>query len=111
MSDYKVREWPALATASRLWSRPTSYCTTSTSSSCPPPTCGPLITSGLRLLSFASVSVKVFSIPSRVPFVTIGSLRLENPEAWFLGCLLLWVVFVPLYLTATGRNPFARNNT
>ena len=34
------------------------YCTTSTSSNCPPPTCGPLITSGLRLLSFASVSSK-----------------------------------------------------
>jgi hypothetical protein len=30
----------------------------------------------------------------------------ETPQAWFLGCLLLWVVFVPLYLTATGRNPF-----
>jgi hypothetical protein len=40
--------------------------------------------------------------------VAIGSLRIETPEAWFLGSVILWVVFVPLYLTATGRNPFAR---
>jgi hypothetical protein len=43
----------------------------------------------------------------RPPSVSIGSLRIETPQAWFLGCLLLWVVFVPLYLTASGRNPFA----
>ena len=35
-----------------------NYCTTKTSSNCPPPTCGPLITSGLRLLNFVSVSSK-----------------------------------------------------
>ncbi|MEV4705465.1 hypothetical protein [Actinoplanes sp. NPDC049316] len=43
--------------------------------------------------------------------VAVGSLRVETPEAWFLGCLLLVVVFVPLYLTATGRNPFARRSS
>ncbi|MET8051514.1 hypothetical protein ABZU75_28325 [Streptosporangium sp. NPDC005286] len=37
---------------------------------------------------------------------SFGSLRVETPEAWFLGCLILWVVFFPLYLTATGRSPF-----
>ncbi|MBU2670568.1 hypothetical protein KOI35_44420 [Actinoplanes bogorensis] len=42
------------------------------------------------------------------PTVSLGSLRIETPAAWFLGCLILWVVFVPLYLTATGRNPFTR---
>lgn len=40
--------------------------------------------------------------------VSLGPLRVETPEAWFLGCLILWVVFFPLYLTATGRNPFRR---
>ena len=40
--------------------------------------------------------------------VALGSIRVETPEAWFLGCLILWVVFVPLYLTATGRNPFRK---
>jgi hypothetical protein len=40
--------------------------------------------------------------------VSIGSLRIETPEAWFLGCVVLWVIFMPLYLTATGRNPFVR---
>jgi hypothetical protein len=38
--------------------------------------------------------------------VSVGSVRVETPEAWFLACLILWVVFLPLYLTATGRNPF-----
>ncbi|WP_329088282.1 hypothetical protein [Streptosporangium sp. NBC_01469] len=37
---------------------------------------------------------------------SFGSLRVETPQAWFLGSLILWVVFFPLYLTATGRNPF-----
>jgi hypothetical protein len=40
--------------------------------------------------------------------VALGSWRVETPEAWFLGVLVLWVVFLPLYLTATGRNPFTR---
>lgn len=39
--------------------------------------------------------------------VALGSFRIETPAAWFLGCLILWVVFFPLYLTATDRNPFA----
>lgn len=42
--------------------------------------------------------------------VSLGSFRLETPETWFLGCLILWVVFFPLYLTATGRNPFAHRS-
>jgi hypothetical protein len=42
--------------------------------------------------------------------VAVGNLRIETPEAWFLGCVLLWVIFMPLYLTATGRNPFARRS-
>src|SRR6059058_2515649 len=33
--------------------------------------------------------------------ISAGSLRVATPEAWFLGCLILWVVFFPLYLTAT----------
>ncbi len=36
--------------------RPSRYCTTSTSSNCPAPISGPLITSGLLLLKLASVS-------------------------------------------------------
>ena len=41
------------------------YSTTKTNSNCPPPTCGPLITSGLRLLSLVSVSSRTsFSFQS-----------------------------------------------
>ncbi|MFU8870988.1 hypothetical protein [Micromonospora sp. SL4-19] len=42
--------------------------------------------------------------------VSLGSFRMRTPEAWFLGCLILWVVFFPLYLSASGRNPFARRS-
>jgi hypothetical protein len=38
--------------------------------------------------------------------VSIGNFEVSTPEGWFLGCVVLWVVFLPLYLTATGRNPF-----
>ncbi|TQS26301.1 hypothetical protein [Microbispora sp. KK1-11] len=37
---------------------------------------------------------------------TFGPVRIATPEAWFLGCLIMWAVFFPLYLTVTGRNPF-----
>jgi hypothetical protein len=40
--------------------------------------------------------------------VAVGNFEVSTPEAWFFGCLVLWVVFLPLYLTATGRNPFLR---
>lgn len=42
--------------------------------------------------------------------VAVGALRVETPAAWLLGCLVLYVIFMPLYLTATGRNPFARRS-
>ena len=40
--------------------------------------------------------------------VDCGRLSLQTPETWFLGVLVLWVVVMPLYLTATGHNPFTR---
>jgi hypothetical protein len=36
---------------------------------------------------------------------SLSFLRIETPEAWFLGCLILWIFFFPLYVT--GRNRFA----
>jgi hypothetical protein len=41
--------------------------------------------------------------------VRIGNLQVETPEAWFLACVALWPIALPLYLTASGRNPFARS--
>jgi hypothetical protein len=32
--------------------------------------------------------------------VSFGSLQVDTPTAWLLGCLVLWVIFLPLYLTA-----------
>ena len=32
--------------------------------------------------------------------VTMGSVRIDRPEAWAAACLVLFVFFFPLYLTA-----------
>ena len=29
-----------------------------------------------------------------------GSLVLDTPTLWLVGCLLLWIVFLPLYLNS-----------
>ncbi len=31
--------------------------------------------------------------------MSIGSVRIDTPVLWTLGCLLLWIVFLPLYIT------------
>jgi hypothetical protein len=35
--------------------------------------------------------------------VAIGTFRVDTPVAWFVCCLVLWVVFFPLYLAGRGR--------
>ena len=32
-----------------------------------------------------------------------GFLTVDTPAAWFFGCLLLSIVFIPLYLTIRGH--------
>jgi hypothetical protein len=32
-----------------------------------------------------------------------GRFRIETPREWFVGCLVLWIVFFPLYLVGRGR--------
>jgi len=32
-----------------------------------------------------------------------GNLRVDTPAAWFLGCLLLWIVLFPLYIASRGK--------
>jgi hypothetical protein len=29
---------------------------------------------------------------------SMGSLKMDTPAAWFFGCLILWIVFFPLYI-------------
>lgn len=29
-----------------------------------------------------------------------GSLKVDTPTAWALGCLILWILFFPLYLAS-----------
>jgi hypothetical protein len=42
---------------------------------------------------------------SRRPVVAaIGPLRIDTPEAWLAGCLVLSIVFIPLYLTARAQS-------
>ena len=35
--------------------------------------------------------------------VAIGAFRVDTPAAWFVCCLVLWVVFFPLYLAGRGQ--------
>jgi hypothetical protein len=32
-----------------------------------------------------------------------GSLRVDTPAAWFLGCLILWIVFFPIYIKSRDQ--------
>ena len=32
-----------------------------------------------------------------------SSFEVSTPDAWLFGCLLLWIVFFPLYLTSWSR--------
>ena len=34
----------------------------------------------------------------------MGTFTVDTPTAWFLACVLLWVVFFPLYLVAHNRD-------
>lgn len=36
----------------------------------------------------------------REPGVRIGSLQVSSPEAWAIGCLVLFVIVFPMYLIA-----------
>lgn len=36
----------------------------------------------------------------REPGVRIGSLQVNTPEAWAIGCLVLFVIVFPMYLIA-----------
>ena len=35
--------------------------------------------------------------------LVVGSIRVETPEAWFIACLVLWVIALPLYFTGRRR--------
>jgi hypothetical protein len=34
---------------------------------------------------------------------SVGRLQIDTPSTWFIGCLVLFVVFFPLYLAARGK--------
>ncbi len=35
---------------------------------------------------------------------SIGSFGVDTPVAWFLGCLVLWIVFFPLYISSRNTS-------
>ena len=35
---------------------------------------------------------------------SIGTFRVDTPAAWFFGCLFLWIVFFPLYITGRRQD-------
>jgi hypothetical protein len=34
---------------------------------------------------------------------SVGSLKMDTPASWFFGCLLLWILFFPLYITSRNQ--------
>jgi hypothetical protein len=34
----------------------------------------------------------------------LGGLQLDKPETWAIACLLLWILFFPLYLKARSES-------
>jgi hypothetical protein len=34
--------------------------------------------------------------------LSIGSMRLDTSNSWLFGCLILWIVFFPLYIMSRG---------
>ena len=34
---------------------------------------------------------------------SVGSLTLETPPAWVVACLVLWIIFFPMYLVARSN--------
>jgi hypothetical protein len=63
---------------------------------------GPMV----LLLAALAVDVWIFmeararDTRGREVVATIGPVTFSTPTQWFLGCLLLWVFVVPLYLVA-----------
>lgn len=35
--------------------------------------------------------------------LSAGSLNVDTPVAWFVGCLLLWILFFPLYMASRAK--------
>lgn len=34
---------------------------------------------------------------------SVGSLKVDTPASWFFGCLLLWILFFPFYITSRNQ--------
>jgi hypothetical protein len=34
----------------------------------------------------------------------VGNLQLDKPETWAMACLLMWILFFPLYLKARAES-------
>ncbi|MBS2964462.1 hypothetical protein KGA66_15500 [Actinocrinis puniceicyclus] len=39
----------------------------------------------------------------RAVYFSAGSFEVSTPVAWAVGCLCLWVFFMPLYITCRGK--------
>lgn len=58
------------------------------------------------LLIVAAVDAWVYldarqrSDTGRAVVATVGPVTLSTPEHWLLGCVVLWILVVPLYLVA-----------
>jgi hypothetical protein len=36
-------------------------------------------------------------------YLSVGTFRVDTPAAWLFVCVVLWIIFFPLYVLARGR--------
>jgi hypothetical protein len=46
------------------------------------------------------VEARTREAQGREVVATVGSVTLSTPQQWLIGCIVLWVFVVPLYLVA-----------
>lgn len=66
----------------------------------------PLVLLGLLVASVLWVlnDARVRADHRRAVIMRIGDLQIDRPEVWAAGCLVLWILFFPLYLKARSES-------
>lgn len=70
-----------------------------------PSVVGPLLLVLVIVITDAWVGWDATTLKARgeTVYVSLGRLTISEPLHWVLACLLLWIVFFPMYLAARRR--------
>lgn len=66
----------------------------------------PLLLVGALVVCVAWVlrDARAHTVAGRPVVVRFGTVQIEQPEVWAGACLLVWVLFFPLYLKARSES-------